>query len=101
MVVKILPAPFIDIGEYYLFVVRKVVAPFFHHVSRWCTWVGAGRTKHVKPVLSDNEEQCDVLTGVDYVSRQTCLGQERDFGGYERFGTRASVGKLSLCYSIC
>ena len=38
------------------------------------------------------------LTGVDHVSRQTCLGQERDFGGYELCGTRALVGRLSLCY---
>ena len=38
------------------------------------------------------------LTGVDHVSRQTCLGQERGFGGYELFGTRALIGRLSLCY---
>ena len=38
------------------------------------------------------------LTGVDHVSRQTCPGQERDFGGYELCGTRALVGRLSLCY---
>ena len=38
------------------------------------------------------------LTGVDHVSRQTCLGQERDFGGYELCGTRALVGRRSLCY---
>ena len=25
----------------------------------------------------------DMLTDVDHVSWQTCLGQERDFGGYE------------------
>ena len=39
-----------------------------------------------------------MLTDVDHVSRQTCLGQERDFGGYKLFGTRALVGRLSLCY---
>ena len=39
------------------------------------------------------------LTGVDHMSRQTCLGQERDFGGYELCGTRALVGRLSLCYT--
>ena len=38
------------------------------------------------------------LTGVDHVSRQTCLGQERNFDGYELCGTRALVGRLSLCY---
>ena len=38
------------------------------------------------------------LTGVDHVSRPTCLGQERDFGGYELCGTRALVGRLSLSY---
>ena len=38
------------------------------------------------------------FTDVDHVSRQTCLGQERDFGGYELCGTRALVGRLSLCY---
>ena len=25
----------------------------------------------------------EMLTGVDHVSRQTCLGQKRGFGGYE------------------
>ena len=105
-----LPDPFIDVGEYYLLAVREVVAPSFHHVSRWCTyifwcvaafdWVGAGRTKHAKPVLSKSKEQGDILTGVDHASRQTCLGQERDFGGYELCGTRASVGKLALCYML-
>ena len=67
---KMLPAPFIDVEEYYLFVICEVVVPSFHHVSRWCTciffsflwiaafdWVGAGRTKRVKPVLSESEEQ--------------------------------------------
>ena len=38
------------------------------------------------------------LTCVDHVSRQNCLGQERNFGFYELFGTRALVGRLSLCY---
>ena len=38
------------------------------------------------------------LTGVDHVSRQTCLGQEIGFGGYELCGTRALIGRLSLCY---
>ena len=38
------------------------------------------------------------LTGVDHVSRRTCRGQERDFGDYELCGTRALVGRLSLCY---
>ena len=32
------------------------------------------------------------------MSRQTSLGQERDFGGCELCGTRALVGRLSLCY---
>ena len=32
------------------------------------------------------------LTGVDHVSRKTCLGQKRDFGGYELCGKRALVG---------
>ena len=41
------------------------------------------------------------LTGVDHMSRQTCLGQERDFGGYELCGTRALVGRLSLRYVDC
>ena len=56
VVVKMLPAPFIGVGEYHLFVVREVVASAFHHVSRWCTCiflcelnlsaeVRAGRTK--------------------------------------------------------
>ena len=39
-----------------------------------------------------------MLTGVDHVSRQACLGQEKDFGGYELCETRALVGRLSLCY---
>ena len=39
-----------------------------------------------------------MLTGVDHVSRQTCLGQERDFGDYGLCGTRVLVGRLSLCY---
>ena len=38
------------------------------------------------------------LTGVDHVSWQTCMGEERDFGGYELCGMRALVGRLSLCY---
>ena len=38
------------------------------------------------------------LTGVDHVSRQTCLDQERSFGGYELCGTQALIGRLSLCY---
>ena len=38
------------------------------------------------------------LTCADHVSRQNCLGQERNFGGYELCGTRALVGQLSLCY---
>ena len=59
-----------------------------------------GWSEEVKPVLSESEEQLDVLTGVDHVSRQTCLGQERDFGGYELCGTRALVGRLSLCYML-
>ena len=28
-------------------------------------------------------ENDEMLTGVDHVSWQTCLGQERDVGGYE------------------
>ena len=40
------------------------------------------------------------LTGVDHVSRQTILGQERDFGGYELCGTRALIGRMSLCYVV-
>ena len=38
------------------------------------------------------------LTGVDHVSRQTCLGQERGFGGYELCGARALIGRLLLLY---
>ena len=40
----------------------------------------------------------ELLTDVDHVSRQPCLGLERDFGGYEKCGTRALIGRLSLCY---
>ena len=40
------------------------------------------------------------LTGVDHVSGQTCLGQERDFGGYELCETQSLVGHLSLCYML-
>ena len=39
VVVIMLPASFIGVGEYYLFIVREVVAPYFHHVSRWCTCI--------------------------------------------------------------
>ena len=39
-----------------------------------------------------------MLTGGDHVSRQTCLGQERGFGGYELCGTRVFIGRLSPCY---
>ena len=55
----------VGVKEHYLFVVREVVAPPFHHVSGWCTCIlfslfcglqpstefGAGRTKRVKPVV--------------------------------------------------
>ena len=55
----------VGIKEYYLFVVREVVVPYFHHVSGWCTClvfsllcglklsteVEAGRTKRVRPVV--------------------------------------------------
>ena len=35
VMVKMLPAPFIGVGEFFLFMVREVVTPSFHHVSRW------------------------------------------------------------------
>ena len=54
-----------------------------------------GWSEEVEPVLSEM-----FLTGVDHVYRQTCLGQERDFGGYELCGTRSLVGQLSLCYML-
>ena len=38
------------------------------------------------------------LTGVDHVSRQTCLGQKRGVGGCELCGTRGFIGRLLLCY---
>ena len=64
IVVKMLPAPLIDVGEYYLSVVREVVVPSFHHVSRWCACflfvgcslrpsLGVTRTSTVKPVLEE------------------------------------------------
>ena len=49
------------VGEYYLFVVREVVVPSFHHVSRWCTCfccsLRLGWSEEGKPVLSESEEQ--------------------------------------------
>ena len=55
----------VGVKEHYLFVVREMVAPSFHHVSGWCTCIlfslfcglklstriGAGGTKCVKPVI--------------------------------------------------
>ena len=40
------------------------------------------------------------LTGVDLVSRQTYLDQERNFGGHELCGAWAPVGELALCYMV-
>ena len=57
-------------------------------------WVGARRLSQCYLRVKNDE----ALTGVDHVCRQTCLGQERDFGSYELCGTRALVGRLSLCY---
>ena len=37
---------------------------------------------------------------MDHVSRQTCSGQERDLVFLKLCGARASVGELSLCYTI-
>ena len=42
VVVKVLPGPLIDVGEYYQFVVREVAVPSFHHVSRWCIFFICG-----------------------------------------------------------
>ena len=56
-----------------------------------------GWSKEIKPVLFKCKNY-ELLTDVDHVSRQTCLGLERDFGGYELCGTRALIGRLSLCY---
>ena len=41
-----------------------------------------GWSEEVKPVLFEVKND-EMSTGVDHVSLQTCLGQERDFGGYE------------------
>ena len=74
--------------------------PSIHHDSRWCILncsLRLGWSGEVK--LCESEGQRDVLTGVDHMSRQTCLGQETDFGGYELLcRTRALVGQLS---AIC
>ena len=42
-------------------------------------WVGARRLSHCCVRVKNDK----MLTGVDHVSRQTCLGQEGDFSGYE------------------
>ena len=37
---------------------------------------------------------------MDYLSRQTCFGQENDLVAVKLCRARASVGELSLCYTI-
>ena len=50
-------------------------------------------------MFSESQEQLYVLTGVDHVPRQTCLGQERDFGGYETmWDAGVSRGAVTLLY---
>ena len=60
-------------------------------------WVGARRLSQCCLRVKNIEM---FLTGVDDVSRQTCLGQEIGFGGYELCETRSLVGQLSLCYML-
>ena len=59
-----------------------------------------GERNALRQWLSKGKEQGDVFTGADHVSRQTWFGQERDLVVVKLFGARASVGELSLCYTI-